>query len=110
MRQFMNGARALRSEIVGVLKTHAIPIFGITDIPAGMFFNKAARDESLQLQALRLNNNFLYAKEGTVRGPRMAGYLRSDCIARVRLSVRSSMQVSIYFLGVPGRFAWSASP
>ena len=79
----MKGARALRSEVVGTLKGHALAIFGITDISADKFFDEGARERSAQLQALRDNNAFLYAKEGTVKGPRIARYLRSDCLVRV---------------------------
>ena len=79
----MNGARALRSEVVAVLKAHAVLIFGITDISVAKFFDGDARAKSVQLEALRHKNNFLYAKEGTVTGNRIARYFRSECLARV---------------------------
>ena len=79
----MNGARALRSEVVAVLKAHAVLIFGITDISVAKFFDGDAWAKSVQLEALRHKNNFLYAKEGTVTGNRIARYFRSECLARV---------------------------
>lgn len=81
----MEGARAFRSEIVGVLKTNALAIFGITDIPAGDFFDNDTRDQSRQLAALRRGNTFLYATEEALpQGDRMDRYLRSECLVRVR--------------------------
>lgn len=81
----MSGAQALRSEIVGVLKKDALSIFRITDMEVNIFFDTDARNKSAQLQALQKNNSFLYAKEGTVAGPRMNRYLHSDCLAWVSL-------------------------
>ena len=104
----MDGARALRSEVVGVLKGHALTIFGITDIAANKFFDKDAQDQSAQLQALRDKNTFLYAEDGTVHGPRMARYLRSDCIARVSLLIQSST-INNYSSGTPSHSAWPSS-
>ena len=106
----MTGARALRSEVVGVLKTHALLIFGITDIPVDKFFDSDARDRSLQLLALREKNAFLYAKEGTVAGTRIARYLRSDCIARVSFPTIQTSTINHYFLGTSGCFTQSSSP
>lgn len=106
----MSGARSLRSEVVAALKTHALTIFEITDIPADKFFDEDARDQSAQLEALRHSNTFLYAKEETVPGDNMARYLRSECIARVSLHVYPQNSViDNRFIGTPSHFAWSQS-
>ena len=105
----MNGARALRSEVVAALKAHAVSIFQITDTPGDKFLDQDAQDQSMQLRALWDKNKFLYAKEGTVNGPRINGYLRSDCLARVSLLIPNST-TNGHFLGTSGCFAWPSSP
>ena len=100
----MTGAQALHSEVVGVLKTNALLIFGITDIPGDKFFDSDARDQSLHLLALREKNAFLYAKEGTVAGTRIARYLCSDCIARVSFPIQPDLNNKLLFLRHFGLF------
>jgi hypothetical protein len=105
----MNGARTLRSEIVAVLKLHAISIFGITDIPGDKFLDDDARGRSTQLKPLQDGNGFLYAEEGAVIGPKIVRYLCSDCLARVSFLIQIST-VNNYFLGTSGCFTWPSSP
>ena len=72
--KFRLGLRRFRYEVVSTLHTHALRIFGITDI---VTINK--RNESPQVAALRDNNQFLYA-QGT--SDPMERYLRSECIVK----------------------------
>ena len=72
--KFRLGLRRFRYEIVSTLRTHAIRIFGITDITT-----IDDRSISAEVAALHPNNNFLYA-QGSSRP--MARYLRSDCILK----------------------------
>jgi hypothetical protein len=86
-RQFQKGARALRSEIVSVLKQNAVSIFEIDDIKIDEFLNKNSRSESRQLKALREGNAFLFASGSALPGnvEKIERYYRSQCIARVSI-------------------------
>lgn len=88
VRQFQNGARALRSEIVSTLKQSALSIFEIDDIGATKFLDPDSRDQSQQLRRLRDSNAFLFASSCDLPGVDGIGrYFRSRCIIRVSSSV-----------------------
>ena len=88
VRQFQNGARALRSEIVSTLKQSALSIFEINDIGATKFLDPDSRDQSQQLRRLRDSNAFLFASSCDLPGVDGIGrYFRSRCIIRVSSSV-----------------------
>ena len=82
------GARSLWSEIVGLLKSHALSIFQITDIPGDLFLNPDARAASEELVALRTNNEFLFAAEEAFPGSlKIQRYCRSQSLVWVSPSI-----------------------
>ena len=106
--QFQHGARALRSEIVSVLKHNGLLIFNITDIAVGNFLDEDARSRSEQLETLRANNTFLYASEEELPSTsRLQRYLRSECIVRVSVFVSSQDYLTNnIFKGITSGTSW----
>jgi hypothetical protein len=80
----MDGARAVRSDIVTISKNNVLSILGITGLTESDFFDKEKREESEEVEALRYKNSFLYASEEALPDvSKIERYFRSDCIPRV---------------------------
>jgi hypothetical protein len=68
------------------LKKNAVSIFEIDDIKTEDFLDANAREDSRQLEQLRVGNAFLFASEEALPDIDAVGrYYRSGCIARVRM-------------------------
>ena len=109
----MNGARAIRSEIVSTLKQNALSIFQIDDIGTDQFLHQESREGSQQLEHLRKGNEFLFASEHDLPDVvPIRRYLRSECIARVRPFFLSLCDCSVdgnFYEGTTDCTSWPKS-